>query len=304
MSHRRNPSLQARELPTVLVLGRVRTRVVSVQRALERYGIVTATLAWRASASGLWRLGAKSPHVIVVDVPPPVSADHVEILQRLRDRWEHVPQIVVTSAASPSALTSLLAVGVDDFVSSENAWAELVVRLRRQLRRVSPLATPMTIGPDGMQLDATRRTVTANGRSAELTTREFDVFRCLADNGGRTLSREEILRRVWGNAKHRPSAPGIVGVYVLYLRRKLTKLGLAHALRTVKGQGYSFQAPGEYWAPAQASTTAGSGLGSRTDAGDLHPSGSARAGRAGDGDVDVAAKSKQDANQPIRREAL
>ncbi|HVA58767.1 MAG TPA: winged helix-turn-helix domain-containing protein [Gemmatimonadaceae bacterium] len=303
MNHRRKSAHKAPEAPTVLVIGRVRARVAMIQRALERYGILTTTFAWRAPASGLWRRGAKAPHAIVVDVPSAVTADYVETLQRLRDRWELVPQIVVTSAAGPSVLTSLLAVGVDDFVSSDRAWAELVVRLRRQLRRASPLILPMPAGPEGMQLDGTRRTVGANGRRVTLTTREFAVFRCLADGGGTTLSRAEILLRVWGDGDDRPSSTGIVGVYVLYLRRKLSKVGLAHALRTVKGEGYSFQAPGDYWAPAQPSAATPGGAG-RTRAGDLHPSTALGARGARDDHVDIAPEAKQDAKQAVRREAL
>ncbi len=305
MSRKRKPSPVSVQAPTVLVLGRVRTRVTALSRALERYGIVTRTLGWRASSSGLWRLAAQPPNAVVLDAPPPVTAEYIEVLHRVRDRWEHVPQIVIAPGASPSVLTSLLAVGVDDFVATDNASAEVVIRLRRQLRRVLPLAMPMTMGPDGMQLDAARRTVTANGRSVTLTTTEFNVFRCLTESGGTTLSREEILRRVWGNAKDGPSTPGIVGVYVLYLRRKLIKVGLAHALRTVKGAGYSFQAPGEYWAPARALTSTGGGASrSRSGAGDLHASATARHAGAANDDLDVATQPKKDANQPVRRKAL
>jgi DNA-binding response OmpR family regulator len=302
MTPRRKNSEAALRTPTVLVMGRIRARVPIIRKALERYGLTTATLAWKSSASGLWRLGAKTPQVIVVDIPPPVTADHVEMLQRLRDRWEHAPQLVVTAGASPSVLTSLLAVGVDDFVADEDAWGELIVRLRRQLRRVSPQTMPGTMGPDGMQMDAARRTVSAHGRTVSLTTREFDVFACLAESGGKILSREDILRQVWGNADDRPSTAGIVGVYILYLRRKLTKLGLAHALRTIKGEGYSFQAPGDYWAPTQGS--AASAAGSRASARDLHPSTAARNAGATNDDLDVAAKSEQNPNQPVRRKAL
>ncbi len=135
----------------------------------------------------------------------------------------------------------------------------------------------------------------ANGRRVVLTTREFEVLRCLVDRGGTTLTRDEILDIVWDSADARPTSPGIVGVYVLYLRRKLGKLGLAHALRTVKGEGYSFQAPGSYWAPGKVSALPGRG----TDARDPDP-----AVAAGDGDVDVAAEPKHDPDQPVRREAL
>ena len=289
----------------VLVLGRVRPRVVALTRALERYGITARTLGWRASSSGLWRMAAQPPNAVVLDAPPPVTAEYIEILHRVRDRWEHAPQIVVAPGASPSVLTSLLAVGVDDFVATDDSWAEVIIRLRRQLRRVSPLAMPMTMGPDGMQLDPARRTVSANGRSVTLTTTEFNVFRCLTESGGTTLSREEILRRVWGDTDEGPSTPGIVGVYVLYLRRKLIKVGLAHALRTVKGEGYSFQAPGEYWAPARSLTPAGgAGSGSRSGTGDLHPPATARHAGAANDDLDVAPQPKKNSNQPVRRKAL
>lgn len=303
MTPRRKNTEPLLRTPKVLVMGRVRARVPMIRKALERYGLNTMTLAWKSSASGLWRLGASAPHVIVVDIPPPVTADHVEVLQRLRDRWEHAPQIVVTAGASPSVLTSLLAVGVDDFVSNEDAWGEMIVRLRRQLRRVSPLAMPATMGPDGMQMDAARRTVSAHGRMVSLTTREFDVFAYLAESGGKILSREDILRQVWGDADDRPSTAGIVGVYVLYLRRKLTKLGLAHALRTIKGEGYSFQAPGDYWAPTQGSA-ASSAAGSRSSTRDLHSTATARNAGAANDDFDVAAQPEENPDQPVRRKAL
>jgi DNA-binding response OmpR family regulator len=305
MSRKRKPTHAPVQVPTVLVLGRVRSRVAALTRALERYGIATKSLGWRASSSGLWRMAAQPPHVVVLDAPAPVTAEYIEVLQRLRDRWEHAPQIVIAPDASPSVLTSLLAVGVDDFVATDDAFAELIVRLRRQLRRVSPLAMPVTMGPDGMQLDPGRRTVSANGRSVTLTTREFNVFRCLTESGGTTLSRDEILRRVWGNARDRPSSPGIVGVYVLYLRRKLVKVGLAHALRTVKGAGYSFQAPGEYWAPARAlAPSSATRARSRSRSGDLHSSAAARHAGAANDDLDVATEPKKNANQSVRRKAL
>jgi DNA-binding winged helix-turn-helix (wHTH) protein len=176
------------------------------------------------------------------------------------------------------------------------------VRVRRELRRVAPLLRPAAAGPDNVQIDAARRVVSAHGRSITLTTREFAVFRCLTESSGATLSREEILRRAWGDQKYRPST-GIVGVYVLYVRRKLTKLGLAHTLRTVKGQGYSFTMPGEYWTPGidLAATTAAR---SRSRRRDLHAT--ARAGRAGaaNDDLDVATQPQKHANQPVRRKAL
>lgn len=304
MKQRSTPRPYGPPLPTVLVIGRVRARVAADQRLLERYGLVTVTLAWKATTSGLWRLGAMAPDAVVVDIPPPVTADHIEVLHRLRDRWDTVPQIVVTSGASSSVLTSLLAVGVDDFVCGDNRSAELVVRLRRQLRRVSPHALPMPLGSETLEYDGVRRTVAANGRCIALTSREFEVFRCLIETPDTLLSREQILERVWGKGHDQPGASGIVGVYVLYLRRKLAKLGLAHALRTVKGKGYAFLAPSSYWtsAPNSATATSGSplGLGHR----DLHAASPGQAGGAPNDDLDVSAKPKEHADQPVRREAL
>lgn len=305
MTPRRKLSKPPIRTPKVLVVGRIRGRIPTIRNVLERYGVTTSTLAWKASASGLWRTGAIAPDVIVVDIPAPVSAAHVEVLQRFRDRWEHAPQIVITTGASSSVLTSLLAVGVDDFVANEDVWGELIVRVRRQLRQVAPMAMPAVVGPEVIQLDAANRTVTAHGRVANLTQREFDVFRCLTERGGEAISREEILRRVWGTSKvtHSTSGAGIVGVYVLYLRRKLTKLGLTHALCTIKGRGYSFQAPSDYWAPARKSAALAA-RGSRTGTRDLYSTADARTAATGDDDFDIATQPQQNADQSVRRKAL
>lgn len=304
MKQRSTPRQNAAPAPTVLVIGRVRARVSAIQRLLERYGLPTVTLAWKATASGLWRLGALPPDAVVVDVAPPVTADHIEVLHRLRDRWEAVPQIVVTPGASASVLTSLLAVGVDDFVCGDNRSSELVVRLRRQLRRVSPRALPMPLGSETVEYDDIRRTVAANGRRITLTSREFEVFRCLVDNADTLLSREEILERVWGKSHDQLGASGIVGVYVLYLRRKLAKLGLAHALRTVKGKGYAFLAPSSYWTSVPSSATASPSASLGLGNGDLHASSTGRARGASNDDLDVPAQPEEHADQPVRREAL
>jgi DNA-binding response OmpR family regulator len=132
-----------------------------------------------------------------------------------------------------------LEMGADDYVVKPFSPKEVVARVRAVLRRTRAPggAAPITSGR--LTIDAGRHVVEVNGRPVELTPKEFDLLRALAEAEGRVLSREFLLDRVWGYAAAGEIESRTVDVHVRRLRVKLGDEG--RRIVTVKGVGYRLE---------------------------------------------------------------
>ena len=111
-------------------------------------------------------------------------------------------------------------------------------RLARSLRTRSSLArVDITLR---LMLDPISRTVRYGRRSVTLSQREFALLYCLSTSSGRPMPADELMRRVWHNA--RLDSRQRLDVYIYQLRRKLGQLGLRGAIETVRGYGYALSA--------------------------------------------------------------
>ena len=90
-------------------------------------------------------------------------------------------------------------------------------------------------------VDPVARSVTWTGRSVELSPREFALLHALASRPDTAVSKDELLRLVWGDEQ--AATRNVVEVYVGYVRRKLDSVGAGHVLRTVRGYGYLVGSP-------------------------------------------------------------
>lgn len=118
-------------------------------------------------------------------------------------------------------------------------WRELVTQLRAHASTVDLLSCGC------VRLDGETREVVVGDRRESLTRREFELLHLLMRHPGETLSREQLLGRVWGDVRR--SSGNLVDVYIRYLRNKLRPLGVSACLQTVRGVGYQFEpleAPG------------------------------------------------------------
>ena len=221
----------------VLLVGSNTRRVARLGIALGKYGFGVAPVVCN-SASVAARIPSIAPSVMVVDAPPPVTERHIDLIYHLRRKWEQVPLIAVTASDDPSVLTGLLAIGVDEFSPYDSRPADLIVRLRRLIERAGlgiPEMTSTAVGAGG---EVVRQVMGANGRRVALTTREFALYRCLARRVNLPVSRESIIRAVWGDGARGDAFVASGGVYVFHLRRKLARVGLPNAVRTIRGTGY------------------------------------------------------------------
>lgn len=105
------------------------------------------------------------------------------------------------------------------------------------LRNHASTVELLTIGC--VRLDGETREVVVADRRESLTRREFELLHVLMRYPGETLSREQIIGWVWGDARR--ASGNLVDVYIRYLRNKLRPLGVAGCLETIRGVGYQFQ---------------------------------------------------------------
>lgn len=171
---------------------------------------------------------------IVLDLMLP-GRSGLEVLASVRRATPSVPVIVLTARGEIEDRVEGLEAGAVDYLVKPFSMAELVARMRSQLRVIAE-ASASTLTAEGIEVDLLTRAVRRDGRSAALSTTEFELLVYLLRNHGRVISREEILGSVWGY-EHDP-ATNVVDVYVGYLRRKLGAPGDPAPIHTVRAIGY------------------------------------------------------------------
>jgi len=140
--------------------------------------------------------------------------------------------LMLTAAATIEDRVDGLGLGADDYLPKPFAFAELVARIRALLRRAQPGLPPVLVSRD-LRLDPSRRQATRGGRPLDLGPKEFGVLELLLAAGGRVVSAEEILERVWDEM----ADPFTTAVKVTMSRLR-RKLGDPPVIETVAQAGY------------------------------------------------------------------
>ena len=168
--------------------------------------------------------------IMVLDIGLP-GMDGFEVLRKLR------AVSTITGMVAPSARDSVqdtvagLEGGADDYMPKPFRFEELLARVR--LRLATDRSQELTVlSYGGLQLDLRTRRAQVDGRTVDLSAREFALAETFLRHPGQVLSREQLLSHVWGY----DFDPGsnVVDVYVRYLRRKLGP----ERIMTVRGMGY------------------------------------------------------------------
>jgi DNA-binding response OmpR family regulator len=171
---------------------------------------------------------------VVLDLMLP-GRDGMEILAALRAAKPSLPVIVLTARGEVEDRVAGLDGGAVDYLVKPFSLAELLARVRAQLR-VAAQSSTTTLRAEDIEVDLLTRRVLRAGTPVVLSTTEFELLVHLMRYHGRVLSREQILGAVWGY-QHDP-ATNIVDVYVGYLRRKLRRSDSPAPIHTVRAVGY------------------------------------------------------------------
>jgi len=212
-------------------------------RDLLRYHLERAGLRVAAAGDGedgLRQVFASRPDALVLDLMLP-GHNGLEILREVRGEpaTQDLPVIVLTARAAEMDKLLGFEHGADDYLTKPFSPRELVARVQALLRRSKPGKASPAIVRGALKVDAQSREVTLEGRRLTLTPREFDLLAFLARHAGRVLSREELLRKVWGY-----DYLGETRTVDVHVRRLRMKLGESHPMiETVTGAGYKFVAP-------------------------------------------------------------
>jgi DNA-binding response OmpR family regulator len=178
---------------------------------------------------------------IVLDLLLP-GRSGLEILDSVRRARPRLPVIVLSARGEVDDRIKGLEAGAVDYLVKPFSLAELVARLRAQLRAAAR-ASSSTLRAGDIELNLLTRRTSRGGETVRLSTTEFELLVYLMRHRGQVLSRAAILRAVWGY-EHDP-ATNIVDVYIGYLRRKLQRPGNPAPIFTVRSVGYRLGSAGE-----------------------------------------------------------
>jgi len=179
------------------------------------------------------------PVAIVLDVGLP-SLDGTEVCRALRQDGDWTPVLFVTARDDEVDRVLGLELGADDYLTKPFSPRELVARVKSVLRRGGPAGEAPVLRLGEVRLDPGRRRLWAGEAEVAVTTTEFDLLAHLMRRPGRVYEREQLLSEVWGYAAAAAAGTRTVDVHIAQLR---AKLGAHSPIRTVRGVGYSAEAP-------------------------------------------------------------
>lgn len=172
--------------------------------------------------------------LVLLDVLLPRRSG-LDVLASIRRQAPELPVILLTARGEVEHKVEGLDRGANDYVTKPFAFAELLARVRAQLRAPTQRQSSVLEASD-IRADLRTRKVTRAGREVRLTTREFELLTYLMRHPNQVLSRTQLLDAVWGY-DYDPGT-NVVEVYVGYLRKKLTLDGAMSPIETVRNAGY------------------------------------------------------------------
>jgi DNA-binding response OmpR family regulator len=189
--------------------------------------------------AGLEALHDFEPDIVILDVVLP-DMDGFEICRRIRQD-SSVPIVMLTNRAEERHKVQGLMLGADDYVTKPFSAPELLARLttilRRARRREQATQRPVEVGD--LTIDVAGSRVYREGQPVPVTATEFKLLAVLADNPGRVLVNDELLRRVWGPGYEGDGA--LLRTTIGRLRRKLGDVS-GGPIHNVRGIGYTLEA--------------------------------------------------------------
>jgi len=172
--------------------------------------------------------------MVVLDLMLPRRGG-MDVLASIRAAKPDLPVIVLTARGEVEDRVAGLDAGAVDYLVKPFSLAELLARVRAQLRVASQTATTVLAVGD-VEANLLSRKVTRAGKPVALSTTEFELLAYLMRHRGQVVTREQILSMVWGY-QHDP-ATNVVDVYIGYLRRKLGRPDSPAPIHTVRRVGY------------------------------------------------------------------
>jgi DNA-binding response OmpR family regulator len=181
------------------------------------------------------RIRTKRPHLILLDLMIP-SLDGFEVCRFVSARPDRPPIIILSARTQQEDKIRGLTLGADDYVTKPFSLDELLARIHAVLRRTQPRIPTLSLGD--VTIDFEQMAASGKGCPIDLTPREFALLQHLAEHAGKVVTRDELLRVVWGYQEI--PLTRTVDNFVARLRRKIEPdPHQPRYIRTMYGDGYS-----------------------------------------------------------------
>jgi two-component system KDP operon response regulator KdpE len=179
----------------------------------EGYGVIQAANGVQCVQS----VREQRPDMVILDVMMP-EMDGVEACGKVRE-FSQIPILMLTAKVQSEDVITGLDRGADDYLLKPFNMDELSARIRALLRRVPPAYRPLSAGDGQIQIDQQKREVRVRGEVVDLTPTEYHLLLILAENAGKVVEHETLLRAVWGQEYTKDN--DYLKVYIWHLRRKI-----------------------------------------------------------------------------------
>ena len=184
----------------------------------------------------------QEPHLVLLDVMMP-KVDGISALMQIR-KFSNVPIILLTAKSETEDMVEGLNAGADDYITKPFVPAEVLARVRSQLRRYAQLgsrtelADELTVG--SITMNHAEKTVTVDGNPVALTPIEYSILHLLMQNPGKVYSTKALYEAVWQETAI--GSEGAVAVHIRHLREKLEiDPSDPRYLKVIWGQGYKIE---------------------------------------------------------------
>jgi two-component system copper resistance phosphate regulon response regulator CusR len=192
-------------------------------------------------ATALERTAVNDYDLLVLDVMLP-RLSGLEVCRAVRRSGSAVPILMLTARDAVESRVAGLDAGADDYLTKPFAFDELLARVRALGRRM-PVVRHERVVIGDLTIDTRAKTVARDGRTLDLTAKEFALLDYLAQRQGEVVGRAEIAEHVWDESFDPFS--NVIEVYVQRLRRKTEAHGGGRLIYTRRGQGYILTAKGD-----------------------------------------------------------
>jgi DNA-binding response OmpR family regulator len=217
----------------VLIVVRDNETKSELRKSLARYDLSCSFTSYSNGVREAVTSG--QPDILLLEMDEHSPAPEIWELARKAKRGRNLPVIALIPGEIPDSINLLL--DVDDFVTGPYDSKELALRINRLLRRTENAGSKAQIKCDGLTIDLAKCEVTVEGKTVELTFKEYELLKLLAGNPGRVYTRQALLDKIWGYDYF--GGDRTVDVHVRRLRSKIEDSSHTY-IETVRNIGYRF----------------------------------------------------------------
>ncbi len=228
------------EKKTILIVEDEKSIVDILRFNLEKEGY--RCVAAYDGEAGLQAALSENPDLILLDVMLPKLIGF-EVCRALRDKGNNVPVIILTAREEEEDKVLGLEIGADDYITKPFSMRELMARVKANIRRTAMQSTSGEPNKSGLVINTENYQVLKNGKTVDLTQREYELLVFLSSNPGKVYSRGDLMEQVW-NYGYVGDDVRTVDVTVRRLREKIEDDPANPArILTRRGIGYYYNAP-------------------------------------------------------------